>query len=200
MNQTYEQAIRESFSNMHEEMLLERKLQGGLEENVERWLDEEISRRGLSDKSVSEYARDINYIDPKTFPPNICFDDLAPLGDRLLAQAIDQAVAVIIFVIFFVIGDMLKVQAIGSCGILLFIAYVILSDAMPNGQTIGKKFCKIRTVDAITGESCSVGASFKRNLPLIFLGIIDWLFIFGAKRQRLGDRWAHTIVIVKRKI
>jgi hypothetical protein len=32
-------------------------------------------------------------------------------------------------------------------------------------------------------------------LLLNFLGWIDWIFIFGQRRQRLGDRAANTIVV-----
>ncbi len=50
-------------------------------------------------------------------------------------------------------------------------------------------------VDARTGQPCTFGQSFVRNLLLSILGFIDWLFIFGRKRQRLGDMAAPTLVI-----
>ena len=34
-----------------------------------------------------------------------------------------------------------------------------------------------------------------RNLLLVLLGIIDWVFIVGDTRRRLGDRAAYTIVV-----
>ena len=34
-----------------------------------------------------------------------------------------------------------------------------------------------------------------RNFLLALLGIIDWIFIFGDTRQRLGDMAANTIVV-----
>ena len=42
----------------------------------------------------------------------------------------------------------------------------------------------------------SAGQSFVRNVIQALLGPIDWIFIFGERRQRLGDKAAGTIVIV----
>ena len=50
-------------------------------------------------------------------------------------------------------------------------------------------------VDGTNGRPCTFGQSFVRNFFLSLLGPIDWLFIFGRRRQRLGDRIAATIVI-----
>lgn len=49
--------------------------------------------------------------------------------------------------------------------------------------------------DATTGAPCTYGQSFIRNLLLAVLGPIDWIFIFGERHQRLGDKAAGTIVI-----
>jgi uncharacterized RDD family membrane protein YckC len=54
----------------------------------------------------------------------------------------------------------------------------------------------LQVIDVRTGGPCTYGQSFIRNLLLLALGFIDWLFIFGATRQRLGDRAASTIVVV----
>jgi uncharacterized RDD family membrane protein YckC len=35
-----------------------------------------------------------------------------------------------------------------------------------------------------------------RNILLSILGPIDWIFIFGERRQRLGDKAAGTIVVM----
>jgi uncharacterized RDD family membrane protein YckC len=53
----------------------------------------------------------------------------------------------------------------------------------------------VRVVDARTGEPCTYRQSFIRNILLTFLGPIDWLFIFGERHQRLGDKAAGTIVV-----
>lgn len=54
---------------------------------------------------------------------------------------------------------------------------------------------KTKVIDATTSASCTFGQSFIRNLTLTILGLIDWVFIFGERRQRLGDRAADTLVV-----
>jgi hypothetical protein len=34
-----------------------------------------------------------------------------------------------------------------------------------------------------------------RNISLLILTWIDWIFIFGERRQRLGDKLANTVVV-----
>jgi len=53
----------------------------------------------------------------------------------------------------------------------------------------------MRVIDEKSGESCSYGRSFLRNILLLVLGPIDWIFIFGGKHQRLGDKLAGTVVV-----
>ncbi|MGV3517710.1 hypothetical protein [Luteitalea sp.] len=54
-------------------------------------------------------------------------------------------------------------------------------------------------MDATSEAPCSSWQSFVRNLSLLILGVIDWAFIFGKRRQRLGDKLAHTVVIYARR-
>jgi uncharacterized RDD family membrane protein YckC len=54
---------------------------------------------------------------------------------------------------------------------------------------------KTKVIDSRNGSPCTFGQSFVRNLLLSILGLIDWLFIFGEKRQRLGDKAATTLVV-----
>ena len=66
-------------------------------------------------------------------------------------------------------------------------------------MTIGKILVKLRVVET-SGDPCSFGGSFKRNI----LRFVDWLpafYILAAvllfvshERQRLGDMVAKTIV------
>ena len=55
----------------------------------------------------------------------------------------------------------------------------------------------MHVVDDKTGEPCPFGQSFIRNVLLAVLGPIDWIFIFGERRQRLGDMAAGTIVVAE---
>jgi uncharacterized RDD family membrane protein YckC len=80
-------------------------------------------------------------------------------------------------------------------GIVLAYFYFLFADGFYGGQSYGKRAMKIAVVDASTGQPCTFMKSFIRNILYILLGIIDWIFIFGANRQRLGDMAANTIVI-----
>jgi uncharacterized RDD family membrane protein YckC len=73
--------------------------------------------------------------------------------------------------------------------------HILLADGLEGGQSLGKRIVKTRVVDAETGAPCTFWQSLIRNLLLSLLGPLDWLFIFGAKHQRLGDKAAGTIVI-----
>ncbi len=73
--------------------------------------------------------------------------------------------------------------------------YLAFGDAFYDGQSFAKRWLGIRVVDANTGEPCTWGDSFIRNV------FVDsrpdrWIFIFGEKHQRLGDKAAGTVVIV----
>lgn len=75
------------------------------------------------------------------------------------------------------------------------ILYLLLSDGFARGQSYGKRVVRTAVVDATTGALCTFGQSFPRNLLLMLLEVIDWVFLFGRKRQRPGDTLANTIVI-----
>ena len=75
------------------------------------------------------------------------------------------------------------------------VLYILLSDGLRGGQSFAKRLLRTAVVDAQTGAPCTFGQSFARNFLLMLLGFIDWLFSFGEKRQRLGDKLAGTKVI-----
>ena len=84
-------------------------------------------------------------------------------------------------------------------GGIVFAYYFLLEGLF--AATIGKTLLKLRVVER-TGDPCSFGGSFKRNL----LRFVDWLpalYIVGAvvisvshERLRLGDIVAKTIVTI----
>lgn len=75
------------------------------------------------------------------------------------------------------------------------VLYLAFCDGLHGGQSFAKQWLGMRVVDATSGEPCTWGDSFIRNLFSI-LGPIDALFIFGENHQRLGDKAAGTVVIV----
>jgi uncharacterized RDD family membrane protein YckC len=58
-----------------------------------------------------------------------------------------------------------------------------------------KRVLGMVVLDAKTGAPCRVWQALVRNLTLALLGPLDWLFIFGARHQRLGDMAAGTVVV-----
>ncbi|QXI40686.1 RDD family protein [Pseudomonas xantholysinigenes] len=123
--------------------------------------------------------------------------NLAGLGRRWGGQMIDVLVTYAIFFVSFRVVEFLQlseqVAAVISLGAPL--AYYLFSDAMPNGQSVGKKLLGICVVDERSYLNCSLGQSFVRNITTPFLSILDWIFIFFGSRKRLGDMLANTIVI-----
>ena len=124
--------------------------------------------------------------------------DVASLPQRIAAQFLDGLVAAALPVAAFLLTFVLH-----SAGIVLIVLtcifaflYTLLADGLEGGQSYGKRMVGIRVVSMQTGAPCSFGQSFIRNLLLMILGPIDWIFIFGARRQRLGDKAAGTIVIM----
>jgi uncharacterized RDD family membrane protein YckC len=121
----------------------------------------------------------------------------ASRGNRLIGQFIDGLIggapifaSLILMSMSTVAGGLLLLA-----GLAWSLFYVLFADGLHDGQSYGKRFLEMRVVDEQTGEPCGFGKSFVRNVVLIILGPIDWIFIFGERRQRLGDRLAGTIVI-----
>jgi uncharacterized RDD family membrane protein YckC len=125
------------------------------------------------------------------------YENLASLSDRLFGQILDSLVAIAAIalggVLYFIsptLGGLGMVLAI-----LFAIFYILFADGLEGGQSYGKRLVHTACVDATTGAPCTFWQSFIRNLLLALLGFIDWIFILGKKRQRLGDKAANTIVV-----
>jgi uncharacterized RDD family membrane protein YckC len=117
---------------------------------------------------------------------------LASLGDRFLAQVIDNITALLLGLAFYFIGRSFGHPAIAMIG---YFGYYIFSDGFWNGQSLGKRWVKIAVVNKTNGKPCSFLRSAVRNISLLILGIIDVIFIFGKNKQRLGDYAADTEVV-----
>lgn len=121
---------------------------------------------------------------------------LASRSDRLFGQCLDGLVGgiplllVLLLTRFLHVGGFLLVPAgIWSA------FYYLFADGFPGGQSFGKKWIGMYVVDEKSGEPCTWGDSLVRNFFGAF-GPIDWLFIFGEKHQRLGDKVAGTLVVL----
>lgn len=122
--------------------------------------------------------------------------EYAPLWNRVVGQFVDAVVAT---------GPAFVISSLPlaySALLILSVAWVawavfhlLLADGLKNGQSLGKRLAQTRVIHAATGKPCTYWQSLVRNLVLWFLGPIDWIFILGGRRQRLGDMVVGTIVV-----
>ena len=120
---------------------------------------------------------------------------LASIPQRLLGQMIDGLVGIAPLLLLMVPLDDRTTRVVGIGWILWMLFHYLLADGLPNGQSLGKRVVGTRVVSVSTGEPCTYLQSFVRNLLLAILGPLDWVFMFGSRRQRLGDMSARTIVV-----
>ena len=114
--------------------------------------------------------------------------DLAGPGSRFVAALIDGVLSGI-------------ASAIPAIGVVIAIGYGLVKDAIPflDGQSIGKRAMGIRAVkeggQPLTGDYVTaIVRQISLWIPLF--NIVDACMVFSEGRQRFGDRWAKTIVIV----
>jgi uncharacterized RDD family membrane protein YckC len=121
---------------------------------------------------------------------------LAGLGSRWKGQLLDAVIALVLT--FCAVLPFLLIKASdtvrASTALIIYFGYLLFSDGFKGGRSFGKRVMKTAVIDSHDGKPCSYWQSLVRNIMQI-LGIFDWLFIFGKKRQRLGDIAAATVVV-----
>lgn len=122
---------------------------------------------------------------------------LASPKRRYLGQFIDILVTWAVFLGCLFTANELNIQQdyAGIFSVFVAAIYFVFSDALPKGQTLGKKILNIAVIDKRTGKYCTLWQSFLRNIFTPMLGAIDAVFILSKKRQRIGDMMANTIVV-----
>jgi len=141
----------------------------------------------------------VSSVDKSELPPNENHKplNLASPKRRYLGQFLDLLVTWGVFIVCLYTANKLDVQQ-DSAGIISVVfagIYLILSDALPKGQSLGKKLLNISVINKQTGNYCTLWQSFLRNILTPILGVIDAIFILSKKRQRIGDMIADTIVV-----
>jgi uncharacterized RDD family membrane protein YckC len=149
-----------------------------------------------------------------TTPENIEVEyTLADAASRAGAALIDTAVQSLIYIILLVIIVLIKYfstefynQYYGwIIGIAIIISmlisygYFIYMELNMNGQTLGKKVLKLRTI-RYNGQPLTLKHSSIRNLFRLFIdmfGVGVVLMFFSKEHKRLGDLAASTIVIAE---
>ncbi len=136
--------------------------------------------------------------------------NIAGIGDRILAYIIDSVlIGIYVFLLFYIFG----ITGVGQDSIFLFIMtvglpvflYHLLWETFWNGQSPGKAALKIRVVK-VDGSK----PAFSNYLLRWLLRLVDISFTSGAlavvtilvngKGQRLGDLAAATTVITEKKV
>jgi uncharacterized RDD family membrane protein YckC len=196
MSETYAEMLKANYERMHTDILIETKINGGLTEEATKILDEELHKRNINEDEINEYvSSDPANFRPVDFAEGIKLGDLASTGKRYLAQIVDQVIGItLIFIVMF----LLPLDNISTgIALLTYAGYILFNDAMPNGQSLGKKLFSIKVVNKETAKSCKLSESFLRNITTVIpvLAMIDALMIFGIKKQRMGDKMANTLVI-----
>lgn len=120
---------------------------------------------------------------------------------RMIAKLIDLIIVLIIWNIF------------SNPGLLAGILYLLISDGLFKGKSIGKKFMRLKVINSenkVPGDfRDSVSRNFLLSLSLFFLKIpiIGWIIFFivyalefiiiigDSESRRLGDYLAKTSVI-----
>lgn len=120
---------------------------------------------------------------------------------RILAKAID----------FIIVAT--AISLIPKVGFFAGLIYILISDGLFDGRSIGKKVMRLRVVKADTGESCTYRDSILRNsvfgvmLILYKVPLIGWLFVLAITAfefllmlgnrngMRLGDNITNTKVV-----
>lgn len=198
MNDDYKKNLKELFESLDDYSLIERRDSGNLTEIAQKLVEDEISKRGITkdtEKFLNEQVKNEQEMDEAL--ARELASKYPSVWDRGMANLIDQFMLLPIGFLTAVITDLLLGEANSSKGLWLItcLLYFLFSDALPNGQSIGKKICKIAVVNYKTRRPSGMFESFVRNLILLLAGYIDLFFIFSEGRRRLGDRAAGTIVV-----
>ncbi|MCJ8205721.1 RDD family protein [Pseudomonas sp. RGM2987] len=138
--------------------------------------------------------------------PAYTYDVASPLK-RFLGYLVDLSVVLFIFLMTRALGSFsehfnsdigLKLfWGIKCFLILLGVLYILFCDALPNGQSIGKRVCHTSVVGFPYPTQCTIFQSVLRNFLKLFLvlSVLESIFVFFGLRRRLSDMLAKTIVV-----
>lgn len=83
---------------------------------------------------------------------------------------------------------------------LIFSIFYLTKDGWIGGKSLGKGICGLKVVDRASLQPIGMGASFKRNLPLMipFVPFVAAIQINSDDCHRIGEGWANTMVTFAR--
>jgi uncharacterized RDD family membrane protein YckC len=138
-------------------------------------------------------------------------EDIHVTGRRVLAIIVDSIVLGLIFGVMSIFfgttsasGGSVGASVNGVPALVTFVVFLLYFTLLEGylGQTVGKMLLGIKVVREDNGEVPEVGPAIIRTLLRIVDGLFFYLVGFiavlaSAKRQRLGDMAAHTLVVRK---
>ena len=192
-NQKY---AEEKYRQYHKDTLIEEYLQKRTTAEEAKILVIELENRGISLELIQQFVKE-NKLD--VYPNGLIYANLALRTDRVMAYLIDTFYVFCVLIATMIIAFSVKAdyEIIIVITVLPYWAYTLVKDALPNGQSFGKKYMNIKVISSVTAKNCTVIQSIIRNvvncIPLI--NIADALYAGKYKRQRIGDILARTIVI-----
>ena len=80
-------------------------------------------------------------------------------------------------------------------GLVLWVAGLLFMDGFKNGQGVGKKLLSLQVIRLRDGKPCSFKDSFIRRLSGFFQPFDSLFALVGDKKQRMGDKFAETVVV-----
>ncbi len=85
-------------------------------------------------------------------------------------------------------------QPLVLSGAVLWALGLFFMDGFKNGQGLGKKLLSLQVLRLQDGKPCTFKDSFIRRLTSVFQPL-DSLWTLGEKQQRMGDKFAETVVV-----
>ena len=185
----------ETYKQWHKDFVVEEFLQHRANTEIQQVLINELERRNVTLEDVQKIVKE-HKLDE--YPSGITYANLSLRADRVMAELIDSFYFFCVFLLISAIQWLFNIEgSVAAIILFLYWFYFLIKDALPNGQSFGKKSMGIKVISIRSSRNCSLLQSIVRN-ALLFIPVIciaDVLWIGRYERRRLGDVLAGTIVI-----
>jgi uncharacterized RDD family membrane protein YckC len=175
------------YRGMDTDSLIALRSRGDLGEIAAAVMDEVLRERGIAGSGNERRAG--QFIPASRALPHMP----ASVGDRLCARLLDIMTACGLAAVVLLLARWLDGPQM--LALVAWLAYMLFCDGFHGGQSLGKKLVKIAVMQKDSGTPGKYWQSVGRNIPWLVLGFVDWIFIFGQSRRRLGDYLANTEVV-----
>lgn len=182
--------LRGNYEQQDTEWLLELRARGTLTDEALDVLNAVLSERDVPDSLVSRITAEVDEARSRSARDTA---EQSDRGLRLLARLIDTAATLTLLLFPVLLAP--SSRTLAMYGLILGVCYFLFADALPGGQSLGKKLTGLACVDARTRHPCGGMQSFVRNAVLAIFGWLDGLLVLGSSARRLGDLAGGTQVL-----